>query len=514
MINKNILSALLMLMSLDATAQTSLPDMGNYKYADATQLWRNTENVAGLTIDSAQNRGLTEMNMNHLSGSYHRIQEGNQTNDLNFFTERYQHIGKYLYGYGKFNYNMGRTKERAFSDVIRTYNSNPFISGSSVLGKYDFQNFDLTAKVGTIAFNGWRFGLGLNYKVGDLSRLRDPRSRSQLLDYQLIPSVNYTSGLHTIGLSGWYHRYKEKIPGITTVQNDPNLYYYQMMGMEAYSGTVGGYKGFSREYVDHNFGAELSYGFRGTSFSSVNAVSVQRSSEHIYEIYKREPGKYINYGFALNSQNRFSSDNILHQIDIHADYQQSYADEYRPKLVITTDSVNGYSSYNYVNTFTYKKRYQQQILNLNLRYRANFTEGKSIRHYIGIDGKLETIHQKHLLPESTFKLQTEDLNLEMGTALLKNDRLWIEAETGYHFASKAELNLGDDTGTYAQSVLLPDMLYYQSDYWRGKLQVVYQFPLTIKKVRSLWYVKGYAQTIQAQNSLHANQFGLAIGVFN
>ena len=60
----------------------------------------------------------------------------------------------------------------------------------------------MTAAVGTTDFSCWRFGLQLNYQLGDLSRLRDPRSRSQLLDYRLTPAVSYTMGNHTLGFVG------------------------------------------------------------------------------------------------------------------------------------------------------------------------------------------------------------------------------------------------------------------------------------------------------------------------
>ena len=54
----------------------------------------------------------------------------------------------------------------------------PYQSGSDIAGSYDHQDFDMVASVGTTDFSGWRFGLQLNYQLGDLSRLRDPRSRS------------------------------------------------------------------------------------------------------------------------------------------------------------------------------------------------------------------------------------------------------------------------------------------------------------------------------------------------
>ena len=169
------LVALTVLCSVQGMAQEM--NLQKYQLADERQLWSESRNAAGLAHDmqdSTDNRGVAYFDLQHLSGDYHRVQEGNQQNQLRFFTERYQQIGKYLVGYGSFDFDMGRIKERAWSDVMRTYNSNPFISGSDIFGKYDFQNFTLNAKLASVRLGHWNYGASLCYKVGDLSRLRDP----------------------------------------------------------------------------------------------------------------------------------------------------------------------------------------------------------------------------------------------------------------------------------------------------------------------------------------------------
>ncbi len=514
MMNKKAFSiALSLIMAMPMMAQ-SLSGESEYRYNDATQLWRNTANTAGMTIDSARSRGKVELQSSHTSGTYHRVQEGNQTNQLHLFTERYQQMGKYLYGYGKFDFNMGRTKERSWSDVMRTYNSNPFYAGSSVMGKYDFQNFDLSARVATVDFSGWRFGASLDYKVGDLSRLRDPRSRARLLDYKISPSIAYTFGNHTVGISGSYNRYKENEVTPITVQEEPNMYYYQMTGLEASTGTLKGWSGFSREYVNHVFGGELSYGYHSDNYQNVSALSISRGTEYIYEQYKREPDRYMTYHYGLSTQNRVHTESMLHQIDIKAEFEQAYADEYRPKLIITKDSIHGYTSNNYINEFTYKKRYQLETSNLDFHYRGNLLDGESIYSYFGILASYNHISQKHLLPESSFKHKSLDLNAEYGIALLKDHRLWIDVNTGYHFVNQSKLQLADESTLFAQQVLIPDMQYYQSNHWNGRLQLTWQQPITIKGYQSQWYIRGYAQTIQTQNHLHGNTFGITIGLFN
>ena len=277
---------------------------GLYRYQDATQLWRLTDNAAGLGLDNSENRGYAEFGLEHRSGDYHRVQEGGQRNQLSFETERYQHIGRFLVGYGHFRFDMDRTKDRAWADVMRPYDSNPFYGGSSVHGKYDTQQFDLSAALSTIAIplagesldRELTLGARLDYKVGDLSRLRDPRSRSELLDYKIAPAVTYSFGNNTVGLTGHYRRRKEKIPNMTTVQQDPNLMYYQLYGLGEATGTVGGYSGYQREWVNHQFGAELTYGLTlHSSLLTLNSIGISRGQEDVLGQYKFSPGRYTSY---------------------------------------------------------------------------------------------------------------------------------------------------------------------------------------------------------------------------
>ena len=509
MTNKTIIAAIVSIMS----ATTALAQEDTYRYADATQLWRLTGNAAGLALDSSANRGVAFFDLQHSEGDYQRVQEGGQRNQLQFFTERYQTISPLLVGYGAFRFDMGRTENRAWCDVMRPYNSNPFFSGSSVSGKYDTQQFDLTAAVGTIRMWGFTGGLRLDYSVGDLSRLRDPRSRSELLDYKLAPSLTYSTGSHTVGIAGHYNRRKEKIPSMTTVQQDPDLKYYLMTGMEQATGTTGGYSGYSREWVDHRFGAELTYGYDNGVAKSVSSVTIERGSEDVLGTYKYEPGHYVSYRYGLTSHNRLRAANALHQIDLTASYEQAYADEHRQQLIQERDAEKGYTSYHYETLITFKKRYQVKRFNADIHYRYNMVDGSAVNGYLGATAALRQVENKHLLPTSALKYSYADVSIEGGTALLKK-QLWLDAEAGYHHSTKADLQLADATTDYAVGVLQPDMQYYDADYWRGHLALTYQFPLTLKGKHTTAFVRAYGDYISADHSLTRSTVGLSFGLFN
>lgn len=518
----------LLMFTLPTMAQTpsdSLVGEPEYRYKNLTQLWHNTNNAAGLSLDDSPNRGFASIGFNHRGGDYHRVQEGGAMNNMQFFTERYQRLGRYLYSYGKVDFNLGRTKDRAFADQYRPYNSNPYQSGSDIAGSYDHQDFDMVASVGTTDFSGWRFGLQLNYQLGDLSRLRDPRSRSQLLDYRLTLSVSYTMGGHTLGLSGYYDRRKEKMGSLVTVQSDATLTYYLFSGMEYATGTIGGYSSFNREWVNHQVGAAMDYGYRSDSFHTLNSFGISRGEEYAYGTYKYEPGRYFTYLYNVQSQNRLLTGSVLHQVDVRMDWQQGYADEYRQQLIIKNDPQIGTTSYTYEKQLEFRKRYQVRTFDCAFRYRANFLNDASsrllqqatasLKGYTGFSIDTHKASNRHLLPLSSSDFSRINFQLENGISLFKQ-HLTADLTLGYSVSTRADLQLADDSSILAQRVLLKDLPYYDANLFHGRLQVMYQFPLTIKKSRAMWFVKAFGDFTSANSAGHPNLYnvGFSVGLFN
>ena len=502
--------------ALSAAAQDISTE--SYKYADETQLWRLTQNAAGLSLDSAEDRGVAAFDVSHRSGDFHRVQEGGMNNNLEFFTERYQKIGKYLYGYGSFKFDMGRTKQRAWSDVYRTYNSNPLISGSSVFGKYDNQDFELNASVASVPIGQLTFGANLFYKAGDLSRLRDPRSRVNLAEYRLAPAVTYSTGSHTFGLTANYDRRKEKLPGLNTVQTDPNLKYYVMTGLENATGTIGGYNGYMREYVDHQLGAELSYGYRSESFRSLNSGAFTHGTEYVYGTYKYQPGRYFHNSYSFATRNRLQTGALLHSLDAAVRYEEAYADEYRQERISVTDSITGFNSVSWNTVLEYRKRYQMKKTDLSFHYRCSVLGGSrsvvggvTADAYFGFLADVTTVSNKRLLNTSELKYANTLAQIEGGISLAK--RFWIEAKAGYNFANKADLSLADATTDYAQAVLLPDLEILNKDYFTGSAKLTLQLPITIEKKTRNWFVSAYGNYISAKGDLNRSQIGCSVGLY-
>lgn len=190
---------------------------------------------------------------------------------------------------------------------------------------------------------------------------------------------------------------------MTTVQTNPNLAYYTMTGLENATGTIGGYNGYMREYVNHEFGAELDYGFGGNQWKSVNALTLRIGREYVYGQYKYEPGTYRNFIYGLTSHNRIKEGSVLHSIDLALCYEMGSADEYKSERISTTDAETGVTSVEWRKILEYKKRFQLKKLDADLHYRLSWVDQQTITGYLGLGYTLQSVSNKYLLYTSEQK---------------------------------------------------------------------------------------------------------------
>ncbi|MBR1548537.1 MAG: hypothetical protein IJ637_07425, partial [Prevotella sp.] len=294
-------------------------------------------------------------------------------------------------------------------------------------------------------------------------------------------------------------------------QTDPNLAYYVMTGLENATGTIGGYNGYMREYVDHELGMELSYGMKTASLHSVTSLSIDGGREYVYGTNKYEPGTYRNYVYGLSTRNRIGASDKLHSIDLSLKYETGAADEYKEERISETDGTTGYTSVRWQKIMEYKKRYQLKKLDMDLSYRLTFTDGQESKGYAGAACTVQSVSNKHLLYTSELQYASTLLSLEGGLPLL-DSRLWIEGKASYNIASKADLSLHDATTPYAVGVLLPDMAYYDANYAQGCLKITWQQPIVIKGYKSQWFASLQGNYLKTDNSLNRYNVALSVGL--
>lgn len=498
-----------------ARAQQTTNKDGAYRYNDAQQVWQNSNNAAALTLDSITNRGVAVVSGSYNRNEFKRTQEPARTNNLEIFTEKYQTIGKYLVGYGSFTFGMQHHRDRTFKDVILPYNANPFIVGSDAIGKYDLQTIDLKAKLATKLNAKVNYGLTIDYNIADFSRLKDPRSRSSVLNYAITPALVFAINKHSnIGLSGYYNRRKEKIANVSTVNSNTSLMYYNLTGLEHGTATINGFNAFSREWVMHRFGANAQYNNNSQRTKSLNAIGISRGNEAVLGIYKFEPGRYVEYNYNAMSQNRFIAQHFIHQLNAEVNYREGYADEYRQQLNQENDAQTGVTSYFYTNGFTYKKRYRVKDFNANIHYRLNGTNNnKEIIYYVGAKANYNNWQTKYTLPSSLQQNAHIGASVEGGASFLKNNCLWIEVFVGAIYNVKKQLDLNDATTTYAREVIAKDQTFFATNAFSLGASAKYNFNIRIKKQQMPFFAKLATQYTHANSHLHNNNISLTLGLY-
>ena len=131
--------------------------------------------------------------------------------------------------------------------------------------------------------------------------------------------------------------------------------------MENADGTTGGYSGFEREFVNHEFGGELSYQYKNERIQTLTTLSYAKGNEDVWGDIKYSPGKYHTTTYNLLSMNRIKSGRTEHIIDISINYQTGKADEYRQEKIIEKDPVTGIESSYWNTLLTYDERYSMPI---------------------------------------------------------------------------------------------------------------------------------------------------------
>ncbi len=494
--------------------------------------WLKSANAAGLGQSEVKAHAITELGYFWGNGNYHRAQEGDGRNGLNFYSERFDRLSDKIVVWGSFQFIMDREKNRAWSDVFTTYNNNPYIFGSSVKGNYDRQLFDFKAKLSTENREGFNFGLGIDYKVGDLSRLRDPRTRIFLADYAAIPSLTYNlNENNVIGLNVSARFVKEKMPNITTVQDDPNLRYYTFVGMEYADAVIGGYKAFQRQFVSNIWGGDLQYAFNKRNSKLVFSLGSTLQQQDILEDIKQTPGSYkaVNYnGSAIMSIQKKS---VLWNASLTANLKQGAANENLQELISVNDPVTGVNSKTWVTLYTYKNRYMNNVYDVNLKLElCDVNESMNDSKWkAGFEAGVNGFKNSYYLPYSEFSANKANVSVFGDYRVFNkgNFRITLNANVGYEFGfdnslllsegAMVEPEIGATTfkrGTYdvAKNILMPDFYYFGLDVLNCNLGTRISFPLKIKKTVIIGYIKGYYNPKFASDNLSWTNTGISFGI--
>jgi len=482
-----------------------------------SQLWLKSDNAAGLAFSNVSKGSYTYFDRNISNGDYHRAQEGNSLKSLMFSSERYDKLNNKIMVRGLFNFSMIKEGERSWSDVKNTYNSNPYIYGSSVKGDYETQQFDLNLKLYSKSTGKLNFGLTLDYHVSDISRQRDPRSRSYLLDYSLIPSLVFKlNNTSKLGLDLYYRFDKEKMPGLSTVQTDPNLKYYTFSGLENAIGRVGGYKGFSRQFISDYIGSSLQYSYDNEVVKWLVSVGADMQWQQTLGEKKQSPGSYNSFNYRFMSNLIVNSGNFLHNIYLNAKLYDGGANEFRQNLVSEKDPETGVITERWITVYTYKNRVINKLseISVNWNIYSLSDDGNYYRWSAGIIGGYNNFSNNYYLPKSEFGAGRLNFGVNGSYLILKRDNRELEFEGVFKAVLKTDSYLITSTqNEITENIMKPDLEYFNMNTFNIMGSLKYSFPLKFFKSSKIsGFARIYGGNLFAGNSLNRSSAGLAIGI--
>lgn len=529
--NKLIINILLLILVVNLSAQNAYrPEQHELLYLN--NHWLGSKNAAGLSISDFQVHGNSELGYNDAKGDLHRAQEGNRISGLKFNSERFDKINDKWLTWGSFEFQMNSEDNRAWSDVMNTYNNNPYIFGDSVKGSYDLQYFDLHAKISRKMNDRWAIGLGLDYYAADMSRQRDARTRTYVANYSATPSVVYQiSTNQTLGFTAGLRFEKEKMPGITTVQAAPNIDYYFMLGNENAYSLLDGYTGFDRQYVNMDYSASVQYLVKNENINWFNEVGFNSKSQETLGSERETPGLYNVLKFsALSKLNLKIDDRLLH-FDLGGFYNSGIADEYLQERVEVRDTTTGAVSFKWNTLYAYKGRYATDSykIDFNANIRDILSNGTDYSWSAGVDGQFYGFSNIYQLPYSAFENQRArfGLNGSMRVFNKNQHRVTLQAKAGYAFSINDNLVLNQiattvpgigstnfEKATYkiATNILLPDLQFYKQNVMDFRADARYSFPIKVKNSILTGQLKAYFGVQQSENLGSWTSIGVSVGI--
>ncbi len=489
------------------------------------QLFKHSSNVAGMGKSKVDDGSDTYMSYYIDGGNHHRVQEGSSNNRLTFATERYDSFSDKLFMNGSFTFNLHNEMDRKWSDAMNTYNSNPFIYGSSVARDYATQHINLKFKLYTAPLNDFiSLGFGFDYSVADFSGNRDPRPRTNYMDAKLIPSILFKlNENNSIGVSINYAYRKEKLLGLTTIQSYPNLEYYDFKGLDNYESKIGGYTGFARQFISNGYGIGIQYNLTLGGANILLAGSYDFLLDNVYETQKSSPGSYSSDKLNVTADVSFGSE-YKSFIKLKGEKLIGSANQHIQELVQTRDSVTQIVTQTWETLYTYENRYFVETMDIGFDWRLLriINDGDNYKWSANLRASYSVFENRYYLPYSDYGASKYMVGLG-GSYLLFNSKdhsvnVSLGADAALmpnsYYNPAATISAEATHNIYATEVLTPDLAYYSRSYLNSSAQIEYNFPISIKKrsQKILGYVKLDGSYLAAEGNYNWFSVALTLGL--
>ncbi|MFA6676726.1 MAG: DUF6850 family outer membrane beta-barrel protein [Bacteroidales bacterium] len=458
----------------------------------SNQWFYNTNNAAGLQLDNIEYYSQLEAFYNYTNGDYKFAQEGKKNTGYGFYTDGGGNVKslKNAFAWGSFNYSRTKKRDAEYNaSLIDPLRGTPFFIADDNKSNWINQNYNLSMKLASpIMFDHFILGISANYINSIGAKQIDPRPEVLLSKIQVIPSIVYFTGKHSIGLDFNYNSRRED----GTASNSINLFNQTVWEFVApgyfQKGEIGG-NGLSglRNYNANAMGGGLQYGYKlgkGQVLLSGNYLYKVEDVTNSYSVPKFVgTTKDITYDIKLNVKYNFNASNLLLA-------ELSYSDRSLDGIEYIQIYNNDFENASWdVIAKNIRSNFDTKNTKLQLDYFKSNDNGLAYNWKAHLDVNLQDYSYIYYIPKSTEDVTNLYINLGLNKNFkLESNSLNVGFHTGYKFNQDKGLSY---TGVHADSqaytdFTLRDYDYLSSDNFRLGADVTFNFNSLVQGASSLF----------------------------
>ena len=478
--------------------------------------WSASANPASIGVQPLPDLGSVQFAGDHYSGGLHRAMDSDVMNSWGFGADSYKSL-KNLNLWGDFSFMSRRHLGRNWSDNLEPYNGNPYQAGSSIKGDYAEQTFDFGVKVASKRlFDRMWFGLGLDYAIGDFSRLNDPRSRVQFADMALVPGVviQLAEG-HKLGMELTYRYRKEKNNKYVSKSAGGNEFHLtRQEGLGMFSTILS--SNFERRVKGSYLGGGLQYEYGKAGFSLMSSLDYCWRSDAIEDRMKESPGDYTDHAVDLGVTARWWAADFVRRLGLDVTGSYGMADRFFQELYTETDPQTNLPL-SYYRTLSSVQAFTHLVLSADLSYDFFRLRGGDVLWFAGAGMDFWSLADRYVfyVPDSELGVSSLALRANGGLRVWSRGRHRLFADLGlaYHLNLSGNLFMSPDLDHHVvwDGVTAVDFSVWSSDVLEMGLGVKYLFPVS-KRYDGFVSVRGMDLLSTSLDSRNRLMAGLAVGI--
>lgn len=174
-----------------------------FEKAVRRNLWNDGLNAAGLRCDSLSFAN-AELGVEWNQGDFRNISDPEQELLIGAKARGVRHLGKFSMA-GSFSFTQKEWYGASGSMLMDAWRY-PFDSYEFIPGRKTFQIYDMSGLISVDVAPSWRVGARVDLKTRNAAKRKDLRYTGYMMDFDFVPSVQYSADLFSIGATVHYSR--------------------------------------------------------------------------------------------------------------------------------------------------------------------------------------------------------------------------------------------------------------------------------------------------------------------